>query len=159
MKKLLSIILSLCLLLSFAAAEEAPAAKEAAKMSAEELCGAGKEAYDAGKFEKAVEYWQLAADQGSAKAQFNMGVLYEFGEGVEQSFEKALEYYRLAADQGFALAQYNLGLMYAGGKGVEQSDEKTAEYFLLAADQGLAEAQFNIGLMYYHGRGVEQSYE
>ncbi|AUJ70629.1 tetratricopeptide repeat protein [Pseudoalteromonas sp. NC201] len=49
---------------------------------------------------KAVEYYQLAAEQGNARAQCNLGVMYEKGKGVAQSDEKAVKYYQLAAGQG-----------------------------------------------------------
>jgi TPR repeat protein len=32
-------------------------------------------------------------------AQFNLGVMYETGQGVEQSYEKAVEYFTMAAAQ------------------------------------------------------------
>jgi len=45
-------------------------------------------------FEKAVKYYQQAADQGQAASQFNLGTMYIKGQGVKQDFEKA-EYYAL----------------------------------------------------------------
>ncbi|WP_262975344.1 tetratricopeptide repeat protein [Pseudoalteromonas piscicida] len=108
---------------------------------------------------KAVEYFQLAAEQGEAGAQFNLGVMYERGKGVAQSDEKAVEYFQLAAEQGDADAQCNLGVMYEFGQGVAQSDEKAVEYYRLAAEQGNASGQFCLGVMYRQGKGVAQSDE
>jgi TPR repeat protein len=54
--------------------------------------------------EKAAELFALAANQGHATAQFNLGVLYEHGMGVAQSYEKSFELYTLAANQGHAKA-------------------------------------------------------
>ena len=51
-------------------------------------------------YEKAVEWYRKAADQGNAAAQYNLGNMYSWGKGVEQSNEKAAEWYRKAADQG-----------------------------------------------------------
>ena len=99
------------------------------------------------------------ANEGDACAQNNLGEMYEYGTGVEQSDEKAVEWFLKAAEQGFARAQYNLGDMYYLGWGVEESDEKAAEWVLKAAEQGLASAQYNLGDMYYFGWGVERSYE
>ena len=110
-------------------------------------------------YEKAAEYYALAAAQGHSEAQFNLGNMYRNGEGLEQSYEKAFEYYSLAAEQGNPKAQFNLAVMYDQGEGVEQSAEKALEYYGMAADQGDAEAQFNLGIMYESGEGVEQSYE
>ena len=49
MKRLISIILSLCLLAGFAAAETTPAAQETAEMTAEELYRTGFSALEAGE--------------------------------------------------------------------------------------------------------------
>ena len=59
-----------------------------------------------------MRWYRLAAEQGSADAQFNLGVSYDFGEGVEEDDEEAVRWYRLAAEQGHADAAYNLGVSY-----------------------------------------------
>ncbi|WP_444216008.1 tetratricopeptide repeat protein [Dialister hominis] len=48
-----------------------------------------------------MEWFLKAAKQGLASAQYDLGLMYEFGRGVEQSDEKAREWYQKAADQGF----------------------------------------------------------
>ena len=58
-----------------------------------------------------VKWYRLAADQGDASAQYNLGVMYHFGKGVPQNYAEAAKWYRLAADQGNANAQHSLGLM------------------------------------------------
>ncbi len=52
---------------------------------------------------------EQAAEQGDAKAQFNLGVMYSDGRGVPQNDAEAVKWFRLAAEQGDASAQYNLG--------------------------------------------------
>ena len=99
------------------------------------------------------------ANEGDACAQNNLGLMYQYGRGVEQSYEKAVEWYLKAAEQGYADAQYNLGDMYEYGTGVEQSYEKAAEWVQKAAEQGDAYAQYNLGDRYRDGRGVEESFE
>ena len=54
-------------------------------------------------------WYRKAAEQGDASAQYNLGVMYENGHGVEQDDEQAVFWYRKAAEQGYADAQYNLG--------------------------------------------------
>jgi len=41
-------------------------------------------------------------------AQFNLGLMYDFGEGVPEDDEEAVRWYREAAEQGNAAAQVNL---------------------------------------------------
>ena len=87
-------------------------------------------------FKKAIEWYQLAATQGDAHAQHNLGVMYAKGEGVPRDFKEAVRWYRLAAEQGEARDQGNLGLMYAKGKGVLQDYVLAHMWFNLAAAQG-----------------------
>ena len=61
---------------------------------------------------KAVEWYQKAAEQGLAHAQYNLGVMYEEGRGVKQDYIKAVEWWQKAAEQGHSYAQNNLGNMY-----------------------------------------------
>ena len=58
---------------------------------------------------EAARWYRLAADQGHAIAQSNLGVMYANGEGVVEDDAEAARWYRLAADQGLAGGQNNLG--------------------------------------------------
>jgi len=82
-----------------------------------------------------VKWFRLAADQGDAPAQFNLGVMYAEGQGVPQDNAQAAEWYRLAADHNHAQAQYNLGLWYAQGEGGSQDYVSAHMWFNLAASR------------------------
>jgi uncharacterized protein len=69
------------------------------------------------KYADALKWYRLAAAQGDAEAQNNLGNMYETGRGVTQSYADPAKWYRLAANQGLAGAQYNLGIMYDNGTG------------------------------------------
>ncbi len=99
-----------------------------------------------------------AAEQGDAKAQYNLGVIYSSGQGVPQDYAQAVAWYRKAAEQGLAPAQFNLGLLYLDGKGVRQDYTQAVVWFSKAAEQGVASAQFNLGFSYVHRHGVRQDY-
>ena len=60
----------------------------------------GKYAYDTGDYAAALREWRPLAEQGDAKAQYNLGVMYAKGEGVAQDYAQAAEWYNLAAAQG-----------------------------------------------------------
>ena len=66
-----------------------------------------------------MKWSRLAAEQGDALTQFNLGFMYDKGYGVAQDDAAALRWYRLAAEQNDAKAQNNLGAMYAEGRGVQ----------------------------------------
>ena len=73
---------------------------------------AGLAAYDQGDYATALNEFLPLAQQGDAKAQFNMGILYEKGQGVPQDFQEDFLWYYLAAEQGDAPTQNDLGLLY-----------------------------------------------
>ena len=79
---------------------------------------------------------QRWANQGIAEAQFNLGLIYDNGEGVQQDYSKAAQWYEKAANQGYASAQSNLGVMYYNGKGVRQNTATAKEWFGKACDNG-----------------------
>ena len=81
----------------------------------------------------------LAAEQGHTDAQFNLGVAYDYGEGVPLDDPEAVRWYRLAAEQGIASAQNNLGLMYGNGEGVPQDDVEAHMWLNLAASRSTGE--------------------
>ena len=73
----------------------------------------------------------MAADQGLAAAQHNLGVAYQNNQGVKQSDKEAVRWYQKAADQGNADAQCNLGVMYRNGLGVKQSDKEAVRWWMV----------------------------
>ena len=88
-----------------------------------------------------IDALRVLAEAGDAVAQFNLGVRYDFGQGVPEDD---------------AEAQYNLGVRYRNGEGVPQHDAEAVRWYRLAADQGVTEAQHNLGVSYENGRGVPQ---
>jgi tetratricopeptide (TPR) repeat protein len=104
--------------------------------------------------QESVEWYQKAADQGTADAQFNLGLMYAQGHGVLKNDSKAVEWWQKAADQGDANAQCGLGVMYAEGHGVPKDHGKAVEWFQKAADHGNASAQNNLGTMFAEGYGL-----
>ncbi len=98
------------------------------------------------------------ARHGQARAQFDLGVCYRYGQGVAQDDAQAAIWYRKAAEQGYGKAQYNLGVCYDLGKGVAQDHEEAAAWYHKAADQGNAKAQYNLAVSYKFGQGVSQDW-
>ena len=89
----------------------------------------GEAAYNAGNYQKALEIFKPLAEQGDARAQYNLGVVYDEGEGVPQDYTEAIKWYRLAAEQRFFLAQYNLGVKYDDGEGVPQDYTEALKWY------------------------------
>jgi TPR repeat protein len=105
-----------------------------------------------------IQQYKQRAESGDADAQFEMGVLHQYGRGVRQDFAEALSLYRKAAAQGHNQAQSNLGILYASGQGVHKDYSEAIKWFTMAAEQGDAFAQNNLGRLYSMGEGVAQDY-
>jgi len=104
---------------------------------------AGCRAFEQGDFAAALEEWRPLAEEGHAQAQFRLGCLHAFGQGVPQDHQEAHALFLQAAEQGDADAQNNLGGMYALGWGVATDSVEAYMWFDLAAANGLEIAARN----------------
>lgn len=100
-------------------------------------------AYASGDFANALRIFRLLAAQGDAIAQFNLGVMLDFGQGTTQDQVLAASWYRNAATQGHAAAQFNLGGLYLDGLGVPKDAVRAQMWFSLAATAGVPGAAKN----------------
>ena len=64
----------------------------------------GVSAYASGDYTTALQEFTELAEQGYAKAQFNLGLMYAKGQGVPQDYKQAVKWYTKAAEQGVAAA-------------------------------------------------------
>ena len=63
---------------------------------------------------------KLAAEQGDAVSQNNLGWMYDKGNGVMQNYQTAFKWYKRSSEQGWPVAQFNLGWLYSKGHGVDK---------------------------------------
>ena len=75
------------------------------------------------------------AEQGDAGAQFALGTMYQYGQGVAQDYGEALRWWRSAAEQGLLDATLALGNLYAGGTGIAKDDVQAYMWFDIATRQ------------------------
>ncbi len=105
-------------------------------------------------------FWSgKAAEAGNATAQYDMGLAYERGEGVEINLKKAFEYYTKAAKQGHAGSTYILGFFYNVGKYVDVDLKKARQYYKKAAEMNVVYAQYRYGLFCLYGIGGKSDIE
>jgi uncharacterized protein len=110
-------------------------------------------------YQKAHDYYSLAAYKGHSGAQTNLGYLYQCGHGVPQDSKKALDLYKKASDKGNGFASYNLGILYFDGIGVSNDHKKAFTHIKIAAKQGIANAQTLLAKMYKSGLGTKQHHK
>ena len=96
----------------------------------------GASAYKRGDFETALTVFRPLAENGDAKAQSILGLMYSYGEGVPVDYREAARWYRRAAEQSSSVAQYNLGMFYLEGKGVSQNTDEAIKWLAKSADGG-----------------------
>jgi TPR repeat protein len=118
----------------------------------------GEKAYQRRDYATALREWQPLAKQGHAAAQYQLGLLYNNGQGVPRDDTQARQWYEKAANQGHALAQVNLGILYDYGRGVPQDFKMAVRWYTRAANQGNELAQQKLGLLYERGDGVPKDF-
>lgn len=117
--------------------------------------------------EKYLSLVRLLAEQGNAKAQFNLGTLLLQGElpiegqeeceKIKKNPTEAAKWFKKAAEQGITSAQHNLGTLHLKGEGVETNPVEAARWFKKAAESGDIRSQHCLGAMTFEGLGVEKN--
>lgn len=115
----------------------------------------GEAAHQRGDYTTALNEWSPLAEQGNAAAQYNLGLLFRGGKGVQQNHKKAVAWYRKAANQGYAEAESELGFMYRIGDGVKQNTKEAVKWYRKAADQGNVSARHSLGEIFMTPKGTE----
>ncbi len=95
-----------------------------------------------------------SANHGIARAQYELGRLHYFGEGVPQNLELAVLWYKRAAEQGYPQAQHRLGVLYSNGDGVAQDYTEAERWYSLARAQGFPPDSDNV-----QSNGSNSSYD
>lgn len=111
-------------------------------------------AYAAKQYIEAADYYRGAANLGSPVALFQLGGMYERGEGVVKDISEAVRWYERAVYAGSAAAAKNLAGIYFDGNGVSKDLEKAAYFYTRAGDLGDSNSYYTLGLMYWMGSGV-----
>jgi TPR repeat protein len=108
----------------------------------------------AGSREVAVAWLRRSAEQGMTQAQYNLGLLYENGAGVQRSLAAATEWWERAAEQGHIEAQVATGTQYFLGRGAPHDEAIACRWYERAALNGHAGAQYLAASCYEHGYGA-----
>jgi TPR repeat protein len=111
-------------------------------------------------YNTAMLWWGLAAKNGDAEAEFELGEKYSANRSSEGiKYDEAVKWYTLAANQGHIKAQYELGIMFEEGRegregrgGVAKDYTEAVKWYKLAANQKNADAAYKLGVIYEHGR-------
>lgn len=81
------------------------------------------------------------ATQGISVSQYNTGVNYSLGRGIEKDMEKAVYWYQRANEQGHSKAPFNIAIIYTDGKNLKPDFSLAIKYFLIAEERNNKEAK------------------
>jgi len=92
---------------------------------------------------RAVYWSKKLAEKGTfaAVSQFNLGLLYSGGKGIDKDYEEAAKWYRMAADKGLPEAQFNLAVLYQNGQGLLESKLAAADWYYKAGKSYLKQGK------------------
>lgn len=115
----------------------------------------GMRAYVGEDYATALTLLKPLAEQGDARAQYQVGVI--FGDGLvgdKPDDAAAADWFGKAAATGHHTAEKTMGDIYFLGKGVTKDFVQAGRWYRKAADAGHPEAQFMLGYLYQEGLGV-----
>lgn len=105
--------------------------------------------------EKALYWYETAAEFESADGMYSAGIMYRDGQGTEQNYEKALEWFLKAAEQDHPGAINEVGVYYHNQKNMRGKHTEAIKWYKRAAELGELHAQCNLGWYYEYGLGCE----
>ncbi|TGN80404.1 hypothetical protein EOW77_0027645 [Bradyrhizobium yuanmingense] len=104
----------------------------------------------------AVASYKAASELGNARALYELGLMYENGNGVEKDPARSRFYYEMAAEKKIAPALVSLGLQQERGIGATSDPAKAYALYQRAAELGDATAINRMGELAEKGLGARR---
>lgn len=105
-------------------------------------------------YSKALKYFSQGTLLSSAEAQYNLGTMYQNGEGVEQDYSRAAALYLDSATSGYVDAMFNIAMMFQAGIGVDENLDSCIHWLQKASTAGDSESPFALAMIYTNLDGV-----
>ena len=126
-------------------------------------------------YKEAKRWYEKSALRGHSIAYRNLGVLCEFGDGIEKNNCTAVKYYQQALDKGYREAKKDMerlfnssdisgadlnsmGMLYECGEEIKKDFNEARRWYEKAVKKSHLNAYHNLGLLYEWGSGVEKNY-
>ena len=116
----------------------------------------GFQALEQKDYKTALYYLSLFAANGDARANYNLGIMYREGMGVDQNDIEALTHFIAAAEDGHMLGNYAVGLSFLLGRGSDVDAEAALFYLKEATLLGHALSPVEMGRVYFEGILIEK---
>eukprot|EP00984_Skeletonema_dohrnii_P008708 scaffold3248_cov77-Skeletonema_dohrnii-CCMP3373.AAC.2 len=114
----------------------------------------GSKHYDEGDYDSAFEYWSKAAELDDAMAHFNLSLMYEKGEGVEEDEKKRTNHLEEAAIAGHPDARCNLGCHEV----IDERFDRAVKHLIIAANLGHDKATRALKICYAEGQVSKEEF-
>lgn len=112
-------------------------------------------------YKKAIEYYKRSASLGNEKAMYNIGLRFEYGQGVAIDADEAIEWYQKSANKGFKKANLRIDAigfnLECGINGFSMDKGKAAQVYKIAAENGCSVGQYHFGTCLLTGTGIEKN--
>ncbi len=94
----------------------------------------GLKAFNDGDYKTALNNWKPLAEEGISNAQYNVGLMYHNGLGVNQDYNEAFKWLLMSSEQGNLNSIRLLSTMYALGNGIQKDYLKSYMWAKIGAD-------------------------
>jgi type III secretion protein C len=101
--------------------------------------------------QRAMPWYDRAAEQGNADALARLGELNYDGSGIPRDLDRARSLFKQAADKGSALAEFRLAGMTETGLGSRADSAEALRLYQSAADKGQIDAMIRLAMAYERG--------
>lgn len=116
----------------------------------------GFQALEEKDYKTALYFLSLFAANGDARANYNLGIMYREGFGVDQNDVEALTHFIAAAEDGHMLGNYAVGLAFLRGRGSDVDAKVALSYLKEATLLGHVLSPVEMGRIYFEGRLTEK---
>ncbi|MGE0154923.1 MAG: tetratricopeptide repeat protein [Reyranellaceae bacterium] len=103
---------------------------------------------------EAIAFYRQAAERGDAEAAYQLGVLYDRGQGVRPDAAQRNAWWQKAAERNYAPALLALAEMARAGDGMAKSEPMAAGYYRRAAEAGSGPAALHYARALRDGTGI-----
>lgn len=115
----------------------------------------GLRAYDDGKYANAKEQLTSACEDSKGLGCTYLGVLYQFGKGVQKDAATALKFYEKGCELKDAKGCSAAGGMYLAGEGVANDESKALTLLVKSCELGDANACNDAGAIHQSKQGYD----
>ena len=118
----------------------------------------GKYFYDKNRsqdYEKALEWYLKAAEQGDEDSEYMVRLLYS----KLEDYNNLLKWCKKGIEQNQVDAKFTMGWLFFNGYGVEKNILKAKEWYEKAAEDNDSFSQYRLGRLYFDENEIENDYK